>query len=109
MNRLKKHHSSIQLLQKAPPKIQKHILKNSSKELIRCICDCCLNLLKCNLKINSTQKKKLKPYKNSVRQLADRNISLTKKRKVIQSGGFLSALLGVLAPAIGGLISSLSK
>ena len=109
MNKLKKYNPTTQLLQKAPPKIQKHILKKASRELLKCLCDCCLNLLKCNLKINASQKTKLKPYKNTLRKLADRKISLNKKQKVIQSGRFLLTLLSVIAPAIGGLISSLSK
>ena len=72
MERLKKHGHTLQIIQKAPAPLRKTILQKASPELIRCICDCCLNVLKANVSLPACQVKKLKRHKTVLRQLADK-------------------------------------
>ena len=109
MERLKKHSQTLKLLQKAPPAMRKSILQKASPELIRCICDCSLNVLKANVPLSACQIKTLRRHKTVLRQLADKKVSLAKKRKLSQKGGFLPALIGALAPVLGGILSSFAK
>ena len=107
--RLQRHASTLNLLAKAKPKLASGIIKNSSEDFIKCLCECCLNLLKGNIPISQGQKKKLKKYKNPVRNLAKKSVSIKHKRKIVQRGGFLGTLLSTIIPAIAGLVGGLVK
>lgn len=73
------------------------ILYNALREIAH-------NTLKGNVKLNNDQKRKLKPYNNTLKNLCIKHkCSKRRKKLVIQSGGFLP----ILIPAITGLISSL--
>lgn len=109
MNRLKRHCHTLQILQKAPASVRKNIIEKGSAELIRCVCDCALNILSGRVTLSKHHKHKLKKHKAVLRQLVDKKISLEKKRKITQKGGFLPALIGALAPVLGGIISSFTK
>ena len=97
--RLRRHIPSLKLLHKAKPNLVKAIINNSSDDLIKCVCDCALNLLKGNVEITECWKGNLLPHKTTLRQLT-KPISITRKRKLIQKGRFLSTLLGAVIPAI---------
>ncbi len=57
------------------------------------LCDCAKNILSGNVKINDIQKNKLRDYKDDLRALIDRRVGISKKKEIIQSGGFLGALI----------------
>jgi len=44
-----------------------------------------------------------------LRKLVDRKVSVKKKRKVIQVGGFLGALLSAVIPTVASLIGGLAS
>ena len=56
MERLRKNASTLKLLHKAKPSLRKAILTEASPELIRCICDCALNVLQRNIAITPHRK-----------------------------------------------------
>ena len=109
MNRLRKHSGTLTLLQKVPPGLKKVILSKASDDLVRCICDISHNVLSGTAEISRPHKKRLAKHKNSLRKLADRKLPLSRKKKIIQKGGFLGALLSAAIPAITGLLSNLGK
>ena len=109
IERLKKHAKTLEFLQKVPAPLRRSILQKASPELIHCICDCAHNILQGNVSISSQQKAKLSKYKTKLRQLTDRKVSQQKKKKLIQTGGFLPLLLGALAPVLGSVIGGLVK
>ena len=79
------------------------MLENAKNDLIECICEISLNVLKATAPISRQSKKRLTRHKTSLRKLVDRKLSLKKKRNIIQSGDFLPALLGAVIPILGGL------
>lgn len=83
---------------------QKQIISRAEKELIKCICECSLNILNGNVKLSDKQKKQLRKHKKVLRNLSSRKGGVKQKKKIVQRGGaaFLPALL---APILGGLIS----
>lgn len=109
MDRLRKQGPTLRFLQKAPASVQRSIIKKASPELVRCICDCAFNILKGNVQISPCHKRKLSKHKTKLRQLTNRRVSIKKKQKSIQTGGFLSVLLSALAPVLGGIIGGLTK
>jgi hypothetical protein len=89
------------------PKKRKAFLELVDDNVIKSICECTRNLLEKNIRINENDIKKLKPYKNHLKFLAEnRNASLKMKRKrLIQKGGFLSLLLRPVLTALAGVIA----
>jgi len=91
---------------KMDDKLRQHYLKKCDDDLIRCFSECTQNLLKQRVTLTSRQFKKLEPHKYHLRELADRRTPLKKKRRIVQRGGFVQALL---VPAIATLGSLLMK
>ena len=102
MDRLKRNASTIKLLCGANP-LRKAVVEKSKDDLIRCLCDISFNILKGTAPISQQHKNRLAKHKSSLRRLIDCKLPLKKKRKIIQSGGFLSALLGAAIPLLGSL------
>ena len=94
---------------KGSPGLKKVILSKASDDLVRCICDISHKVLSGTAEISRPHKKRLAKHKNSLRKLVDRKLSLSRKKKIIQKGGFLGALLSAAIPAITGLLSNLGK
>lgn len=102
--RLKKHANMIKALTTTSPKLRKIIIKEADKDLITSLCDCANNILKGNVPLSAKQWSCLRRHKQSLRMLTQRK-SLAKKKKILQSGGFLGSLI---APVLGILGSVLS-
>jgi len=90
-------------------KIRKAILQNADKDLVDVICQCVYNMLNGNLKLTDTQKSSLKKYQRTLRKLVQKASLKSKKKLLVQNGGFLeflipSAISGI-ATIIGSLIS----
>src|SRR6267154_1827945 len=93
--RLHRHVNLLKALYKAKSVTRRKLLKkHCDGDFVCCITECVRNLLKGNIPLSSAQKKKLSVKKNILRQLALKKTSLRKKQKLIQSSGFLGALLG---------------
>jgi len=61
--------------------------------------------LRGNVKLTPCQKRKLRKYRAHLRKLADKRVSLTSKKKaIVQQGGFLLSLLGAVLPTIASLL-----
>lgn len=75
---------------------------------VKCVSECCHNILKGNVPVSKTYKTKLSKFQKQLRQMADRSITLKKKHKIIaQKGGFIGPLISVIAPLLGGILGSL--
>ena len=98
--RLKNKFCELKVLSQAKPDARRAIIAQADGELIRAICECCLNILNGTVKLTPKQKKRLTRHKNCLRDLADKKQSLKSKREklITQRGGALPALL---APIIG--------
>jgi len=105
MKRIKSNYHTLQVLKTSNPKLRKAILTNSKGELVKTLSECSLNLLRGNVKVTPCQKRKLHKHRAVLRKLADRRVSLASKKKtVVQRGGFLLPLLGAVLPTIASLI-----
>ena len=92
------------------------LVQAADKGLLKCICECALNVLQDRVKINDAQKSHLKKHKKMLRNLIDttattsnrgnrENLWKNKKRVIVQSGGsFLPILLG---PLLSSLLSAI--
>ena len=99
---VKKHGSMVMAMMQATPQTRKKRVKDSPSEVIRCVSECCHNVLKGNVHLSSAQKKKLYQSRQHLRRLASKSISVKKKKQILnQKGGFLSLLAPALLPLLG--------
>jgi len=104
---LKKYEPYLRLLQKSSSKVRNKLTKkHCSPDFIKCICECAKNVLVGNVTLSPEHKRRLKRYKHSLRKLALKKTSIKSKKRIIQSGGFLGALLGPIVKVLGGLFGS---
>jgi len=106
MKRVIKYLPVLQVLQsrQIDKKAKRALLQSS--QLIRVICECCLNILKGNVTLSKLEKKRLKKHRLLLRRLAERK-PLKTKQKLIQEGGgaFLPLLLAPILSAITGALT----
>src|SRR5215469_2074785 len=108
---LKRNAAFIRLLHKASPKVRKAMLRSRcTSDFVNCISECCKNVLKGNVPLTPSQSERLRRKRTVVRALALKNTTRKKKRRLIQSGGFLGFVLGpivsILSSLLGGSASS---
>lgn len=100
----------LKLIERCPLKLRSNLLKKLPKSAIQAICECCLNVLKGNIALSAKQKSSLKKHKSTIRNLVHKKSSLFTKRKLlIQKGGFLSVLLPAAISAISGLVQAFHR
>jgi len=105
MKRIKSNYHTLQVLKTAQPKLRKAIFSNSNRELVNCISECILNNLNGNLKLTDCSKRKLRKHKTVLRKFADKQVSASfKKRLINQRGGFLLPLLSAVLPTLANLL-----
>jgi hypothetical protein len=93
------------VLKNAKLKFRKTILSNCNNELINTISEYVLNVLRGNVKLKDSQKRRLQKFRVQLRSAAGRRVALATKKKLInQRGGFLVPLLSAILPTIAGLI-----
>ena len=102
--RVKKQLPTLRVLATAPPEVARALIRGSDQRLLTCLCECAKNTLQGNVPLTQRQKARLQPYKTQLRLLANKAVSVKRKRAVVQRGGFL---LSALAAPLIGLVSSL--
>ena len=110
-SRLKRQAPLLQAIAEGNPQVVKAILRGADNELIKCLAECALNILKGGVAFDREQKTNLIKHKQKIRKLTEKKISLKNKHKIIQTGGFATALLApllkpIIAPLAGKLITS---
>ena len=104
-HRIRKFANTIKKLHKCNDKEKRRWLKlYLNKDFVDCACECAHNILKGKVPLTKTQRNSLIKRKSKLRQLVKRKTSIKKKKQIIQSGGFLSALLGPIVCVLGSLL-----
>lgn len=97
----------LKRVQRMGDKAKRKVIKDCDRQLIECFCECSKNILKGNVPLNSRQMKELRRRKNNLRALALKKTPLKTKRKILQKGGFIGALLTPALAIIGNLLGGL--
>ena len=112
MSHIEKHRHTLFLLSKASPKAARKILKGAPNSLVRAISEIALNALNGVLPLSRHRIKKLQKYKNNIRAISKAS-SHEGRRRVLQRGGFVAALLGAALPllfkGVSKLVSSIKR
>ena len=94
---LKKNAQMLGVLAHAPPQMCKAIIGAADCELMTCLCECAQSILNGNVPLTKSHLKHLQWYCSDVCTLAKKRAPKHKKKKILQKGGFLSALLAPIA------------
>ena len=107
---LKRNAAFLKLLHKAGPELRKSILRTRcTSDFVKCISECCRNVLKGNVPLTNTQSTTLRRKKKILRALALKKTSQKNKKRLIQNGGFLGFLLGPIVSILSNLLGSASS
>jgi hypothetical protein len=103
--KLEKTFQKVRILSLATPKARRQLVRDGDREVIDCISECCVNILKGRVHLSPKQKSHLQKHREQLRTICKKKISLKKKKEIIQKGGFpLAAILAPVAAALGGLL-----
>ena len=86
-------------------KKRRDIIKKCDNDLICSLSECCHNVLKRNVSLTSVQKVKLRRHKHNLRKLSTKKTSIKAKKKILQRGGFLDALITHILSVLGSLFN----
>lgn len=103
--RVKKHLPLLKWLSTAKPKEQKAVIRVLDNDALKAFHECCYNLLKGHVPLSRGQKQRLSRYKKVIRRLGGKSkLSTSGKRHLVQTGGFLGALLPPILGVLGSLL-----
>ena len=88
MDKLRDHRVFLQMLSKSKGKY-----REAPPEIIHLLSECALNILQGTITLTKEEKSKLRPHKNELRKIATTKTANRTKKKLIQKGGMLNALL----------------
>ena len=103
--KLKKYAGHIHALSNSSPHMCKAITKHAEPGLVKCLCECALNILKGNVPVSAAQKRKLSRHKTDLRSLAQVKTSAKKKKKILQKGGLAPLVAKIALPVFTSLLS----
>lgn len=103
--RLRRQLPLLKKLAKANKSDRNRIISVSDDEFIRTVCECAKNALNGNIRLTTRQKAKFRKSKKDIKLLANPRVSLnSKRRRIIQRGGFIGSLIGAALSVIPGLL-----
>ena len=106
---LKRHVELLEYLRNGKKKVVHAIINEAEGDIINILCECAHNTLLGNVPMSKAQFCRLKRFKKHLRTLARKKVPLAKKKKILQTGGFLPALLGAALPIITNLVGGLFR
>ena len=89
--------------------IIEHILRKADPALVKAICNAANMVTQADIPLSRGQKQLFSKYRPVLAALTDRDTSLQKKQKIVQSGGLLPILAAILPAVIRSVISTVGS
>lgn len=93
MEKIRDHRVFLEMLSKSNPKYRKSLITGAPPEIMKLLSECALNILKGTITLTKDEKTNLRKHKHELRQIATSKVSNRTKKKIVQKGGMLKALL----------------
>ena len=100
----KRYLPTLKRTRKMGDRAKQEFVRKCDKQFLDCMSECAKNVIKGNVPLTSRQMINLRRKKNDLRALSKRKTSLRAKRKILQKGGFLSAILPPILSVLGSLL-----
>ena len=108
--RIQKKSAFLRKLYKCSQQERIKQLKAASPAQIKSVCECALNVLNGNVPVHGRLLHTLKPHNSVLKRISYGKGSIQSKRRLlIQKGGFLPALAAALLPLVGGIVERLVR
>ena len=107
MERVARNSEFLKFLNQNNNKVKKIIIEKANKDQIYSICDCVLNILNGKLNVDDNKNKLIKK-RRCMRKLLTKS-SLKKKKKILQTGGFLQILIPAIISGLASIATGLLK
>jgi hypothetical protein len=104
--RVKRLAPYVLTLKSLKPKQRKVVLGFCTSDQMRAFEELALNIVKNTTPLSTDQIEVCRKWKTPLKQLALRRLPIKAKRALLQKGGFLGALLPILASVLGSVIGS---
>ena len=85
-------------------KKRRDIIRKCDNDLIYSLSECYHNVLKGNVPLTSAHKVKLRRHKHNLRKLSTKKTSIKARKKILQRGGFLGALITPMLSVLGSFL-----
>ena len=108
-NKVHEHANFLEYLRNIPPKRQQILIKACDRPLLEAFSELTLNLVGKRIPLTKGQIDKLKPFEEEIYQLSLKKHGSSAKKRILQKGGFISALLSVLPALISTIVAATSK
>jgi len=102
--RVQKFLPVLKRIRKMGDRARRQYVQKCDREFLDCVSECAKNVIKGNVPLTGRQKATLRRNRRDLRELSVKKTSLRKKRKIVQKGGFLTALLPPVLSFLGGLL-----
>ena len=93
MEKIRDNRVFLEMLSKSNPKYRKSLISGAPPEIMKLLSECALNILKGTITLTNEEKAKLRKHKKGLREMATSKVSNRTKKKIVQRGGMLQALL----------------
>ena len=101
---MKRYLPVLKRIRRMGEKAKRQYVRKCDKEFVNCVSECAKNVIKGNVPLNDRQMTNLRRKRNDLRALSKKKTSLRAKRKIIQKGGLLTALLPPVLAVLGSLL-----
>ncbi len=98
MKKLKESYDCLKVLSTCKPQLRKTIVAQADKKTIDALCECVLNVLNGNVKLDHKTLKKLNKHKSCFRKLINSRETIKQKKNILNQNG--GAWIPFLIPPI---------
>jgi len=102
--RVKNYLPTLRRIRRLDEKARRDYMRKCDNGFIHCVSECAKNVIKENVPLTTRQIKNLRRRRCDLRALSAKKTSLRRKRKILQKGGFLTALLPPVLTVLGNLL-----
>lgn len=103
---IKKFIPLLELLCNLEAKQRKTYLKTAKPDLLKFLSDIVHNFHSGVLKVSDEIVEKLRPYRNSIKKLTQKKLSLTGRKKILLSPQFFPKVIAILTPELIKLVNN---
>lgn len=107
--RLKRNRAVLEMLNKLSKKVQRGVIPHLTRDTVLALVECAKNIISRNVAISPSQLRWMRRNEKEVRKFVDNKTPQTRRVKILQKGGFLSAILGPVVKILGGLLGGIGN
>ena len=96
---------AVIFLRSIKPKQRKQLVEHLNKEHLRGLTEVAVNVVKGTVPLNDDQTRVCRRWRKPLKLLALKRYPSKEKKKLLQQGGFLGAILPILASVLDGVIN----